>query len=109
MTEHALPRVDPFSWITRGEPWTLNSWGFNVMVGAAYRAAGLQGVALACGTLVMVAAGLVLFLAKRMGSSPAVAATVVLLGSTLLIPWFSARPQLVDYVAVLLLVLLWAA
>ncbi len=106
MAQHAVPSVDPFSWTLRGEPWLLNSWGFNVIVGVSYRAAGLPGVALTCSALFLTAAGLVLLLARRLGATPLVSATLLLLAMPLLIPWFSARPQLVDYVAVLLLVLL---
>ena len=42
----------------------------------------------------------------RLGASPVVASTLLLLTSPLLIAWLSARPQLVDYVAVLALTLL---
>lgn len=101
-----LPAVDPFSWTVPGRPWTLNSWGFNVLIAAVYRGAGLAGVAVACGLLVMATAGLVLVAARRLGASPLVAATLLLLGAVVLIPYLSARPQLVDYVGVLALVLL---
>src|SRR4051812_22123521 len=39
--QRAIPRMDTFSWTAHGEAWTLNSWGYNVVVGAAYRVAGL--------------------------------------------------------------------
>ena len=102
----AIPATDPFSWTALGEPWVINSWGFNVGVAAVYQVAGLPGVALACATLVMAAAGVVLLLARSVGASPVAAATVLLLASPLLIGWLSARPQLVDYIAVPALVLL---
>ncbi len=40
--QRAIPAVDPFSWTALGEPWTVNSWAFNVVIGAAYRLAGCQ-------------------------------------------------------------------
>ncbi|WP_426996548.1 hypothetical protein [Pseudarthrobacter sp. N5] len=101
-----LPTVDPFSWTAGGEPWTLNSWGFNVAMGAAYQVAGLVGVALVCACLVSVVGGLVLLLARRLGASPKVSAWLLLMAVPLLTGWLSARPQLVDYVAVLVLVML---
>lgn len=104
--QRGLPTVDPFSWTVHGQPWTLNSWGFNVAIAAAYRLVGLPGVALACASLVAVVGGMVLLLARRLGASPVVASTLLLLTSPLLIGWLSARPQLVDYVAVLALVML---
>ena len=105
--QRRIPTVDTFSWTVHGRPWTLNSWGFNVVLAAAYRLAGLPGVALACAALVAATGGLVLLLARRLGASPTVAGmSLVLLVAPLLTVYFSARPQLIDYVAVLALVLL---
>lgn len=106
LENRAIPAVDPFSWTAHGEPWTLNSWGYNVVVGAAYQVAGLSGVAVICGAIVMATVAVILLLARRLHSSPLMAATVLLLTSPVLIPWLSARPQLVDYLAVMVLVLL---
>ena len=106
ISHRAIPTVDPFSWTVHGKPWTLNSWGFNVLIAGAYRLAGLPGVAWACAGLAMVAGGLVLFLARHLGASPFVAGVLLLLASPLLLLWLSARPQLADYAAVLLLAIL---
>lgn len=102
----AIPRVDTFSWTVYGKPWTLNSWGFNVLIGLAYRLAGLPGAAWACAGLVMAAAGVTLLLARQLGASPFLAGGLLLLTAPLLIGWLSARPQLVDYVAIPALVML---
>jgi hypothetical protein len=106
LDEGTIPSTDPFSWTVHGQAWTLNSWGFNVLVAGAYRLGELPGVALACAALSAVAFGLVLVLARRLGASAGVAGTLLLLTSPLLIAWLSARPQLVDYIAVLALVFL---
>jgi hypothetical protein len=106
ISHRALPAVDPFSWTAYGKPWTLNSWGFNVLIAGAYRLAGLSGVAWACAGLAMVTAGLMLFLARQLGASPLVAGTLLVLSWPLLVAWLSARPQLVDYIGVLLLAIL---
>lgn len=53
IAERAIPSVDPFSWTAYGESWRLNSWGFNIVVGMAYRVAGLPGVAITCAAMVM--------------------------------------------------------
>jgi len=106
LSQRAIPTADPFSWTAGGKPWTLNSWGFNVLMACAYRLAGLPGVAWACAGLAMVIGGLALLLARQLGASPFVAGTLLLLASTLLTGWLSARPQLADYAAVLVLAIL---
>lgn len=102
----AIPATDSFSWTVHGRPWTLNSWAFNVVVALAYRLAGLAGVAWVCLGLVMVIAALVLALARMLGASPALAGTSLFLGSPLLIGWLTARPQLIDYIAFPILIML---
>ncbi|GER22204.1 hypothetical protein NCCP1664_07010 [Zafaria cholistanensis] len=106
LAQQRIPTADPFSWTAHGESWTLNSWGFNVAVAAVYQAGGLPGVALACAVLVAGIGALVLVLARSLGASPLVSGWLLVLCSPLLIAWLSARPQLVDYAAVLALVLL---
>jgi hypothetical protein len=106
IAHRAIPAADPFSWTVRGKPWTLNSWGFDVLLAAADRVAGLPGVALLCAGFAMVIAGLVLLLARHLGASPLATAAVLLLSTPLLVGWLTARPQLADYLAALVLVLL---
>lgn len=106
ITNRAIPTVDPFSWTAYGKPWTLNSWGFNVLIAGAYRLAGLPGVAWACAGLATVAGGLVLLLARQLGASPPVAGALLVLSWPFLVSWLTARPQLVDYIGVLLLAIL---
>ena len=106
LEQGSIPSADPFSWTAAGRAWTLNSWGFNVMIAAAYELAALPGVALACAAIVTAMYGLTLLLARRLGATPAITAALILLTSPLLVGWLSARPQLVDYLAVLALVLL---
>ena len=106
ISHRAIPTVDPFSWTVYGKPWTLNSWAFNVLIAGAYRLAGLSGVAWACAGLAMVTGGLVLFLARQLGASPPVAGALLALSWPLLVAWLTARPQLIDYIGVLLLAIL---
>ncbi len=106
LTSRELPTVDPYSWTAYGAPWTLNSWGFDLLLGALYRAGGLDLVAWFGAVMVMAIAALALVLARRSGAAPGAAAVVLLLASVVLVGWLSVRPQLVDYAAVLLLVML---
>ena len=106
ISHRTIPTADPFSWTVQGKPWTLNSWGFDVLIAEAYRLAGLPGVAWACAGLTMVVGGLVLLLARQLGASAFLAGMLLLLTSPLLIGWLSARPQLADYAAILVLTIL---
>ena len=106
ISHRAIPAVDPFSWTMRGRPWTLNSWGFNVLLALAYKLAGLPAVAWLCAASVMAIVALVLVLARQLGASALAAGAGLFVVSPLLTGWLTARPQLADYVAVLTLVLL---
>lgn len=99
-----LPSADPFSWTAEGKPWTLNSWAFNVLLGLGYEAAGLAGVALVSAVLVAAVGALVLYLARELGAAPLPSGMVLVASGPLLTLFLSARPQLVDYIAVLALV-----
>lgn len=99
-----IPAVDPFSWTAAGDSWTLNSWGFDVLLALAFRTGGLVLVALACSGLATAVAVLILVLARGRNAAPAISGWILVLVSPLLISWLSARPHLVDYLAVLLLV-----
>jgi hypothetical protein len=104
--DHRIPTHDSFSWTVHGQPWTLNSWGFNVLVALAYRAVGLPGVALACSVLLATIGAVVLQLARSRGASPMVSGALLWAAAVALAGYLSARPQLVDYLCVLVLLIL---
>ncbi|MDQ0258712.1 MFS family permease [Sinomonas atrocyanea] len=104
VSQGRIPSVDPFSWTVSGKPWTLNSWAFDVILGLFYDAAGLVGVALVCACLIAGIGALVLVLARQLGASPVASGWMLVIGAPLLTLFLSARPQLVDYIAVLALV-----
>ncbi|VXB69930.1 hypothetical protein [Aeromicrobium sp. 9AM] len=106
LSHWSLPTTDPYSWTALGRPWRLNSWGFNVVVGALDHIGGLAAVALGSEAIVAAALWVVLLLAKRRDAHPFVAAVSVHVAILLLFTFLSARPQVVDYLAVLLIVLL---
>jgi hypothetical protein len=104
---HRVPAVDPFSWTAYGRPWRPNSWAFDVLLATAYHPGrALVGVALVGIGLTMLAVAAQLLLAARLGAHPVAAGLMVLLATPVIVVWFSVRPQLVDYAAVPLLVVL---
>jgi hypothetical protein len=106
LDHRSIPMVDPFSWTARDAPWQMNSWGFNVLLALAYRAGGLPAVAVFCAALVLGMVALTLLMARRLGATPFATGAVLFAASPLLIEWLSARPQLVDYAAMVGLCLL---
>lgn len=102
----SLPAVDTFTWTVAGESWTLNSWGFNVVLALGHVIGGLVGVAVLAAMAALVVVALMLAVARRLGASPAVAGALTFAAWLVLVPWLSARPQLVDYVGLLVLILL---
>lgn len=106
MAHHAIPATDTFSWTAHGRPYFQNSWGFDVLLAVAYRLGGLPAVAVLCALITLAIVALALMLACTLGASPAASAIAFFLALPLLTGWLSARPQLVDYTAVLGLALL---
>ena len=103
---HAIPTTDAFSWTAHGKPYFQNSWGFDVLLAVADRLGGLPAVAVLCALITLAIVALALALARTLGASAAASAIAFFLALPLLTGWLSARPQLVDYTAVLGLALL---
>lgn len=103
----ALPTYDTLSWTAAGWPWRINSWGFDVLAALAYRAGGLAAVGLLSAALLMTVYVAALILTRCLGGSATLAALLFLVSLPAWELWLAARPQLIDYAAVpLLLVLL---
>ena len=103
VAHRAIPHSDPFSWTVRGKPWTLNSWGFNVLLAALYRLGGLPVAALGAAAVVAGIFAIAVRLARGLGASPLPTGLFLLAGSPLLIAYLAARPGLADYAGTLAL------
>jgi len=101
-----IPTSDSYSWTAHGAEWHPNSWAFDVLLAWVFRLGGLPWTALAAAAFIPIAGLCVGLLARRLGARPGVTALVVFVCFTALLVWFSARPQVVDYAAVPLLLLL---
>jgi hypothetical protein len=100
-----IPAVDTFSWWAFGRPWAPDSWAFDVLLALAYRGGGLRLVAVAGAAAVLAIGAAVLLVARRLGAAPVVACVLVTAWMLVAIGWLSVRPQLVDYLAVPLILL----
>lgn len=101
MESHRIITPDVHTWTVAGNEWTPNSWGWNLVLGAAFKAMGHRGFAL----LVLVGSAVVLvtLIAQSMRRGASVAATAVagvigLLGLTV---WLSPRAHLATLIATL--------
>ena len=100
-----IPRFDTYSWTMSGTPYISNSWLWNVTLGFLYNAGGIWAIPILTFTLILAAMLLlVLVLRKHDLSWSMVFAGVVAFGLFSNI-WLSARPQLIDYICVLSIIL----
>lgn len=92
--EHGnVPRSDPFSFSAAGRPWTAHEWLSEVLMTAAWSAAGWRGIMLLFGTA-MAALFAMLALHLRKWMSPGGAALTLFYVSLALLPAYLARPHL---------------
>jgi hypothetical protein len=88
-----IPRTDPFSFTAAGRSWMTHEWLSEVVMAAAWYAAGWRGIMLLFGT---VAAALYAMLALhlRKWMTPGAAALTLLYVSAALLPAYLARPHM---------------
>jgi hypothetical protein len=100
-----FPSTDPFSGTAAGEPWLNHAWGFELLLYAIYRVAGLEGIVLMQAAFATLAFGALYRLLRLEGVSRAWALGGITLGALATHGFWTPRPQLVTY---LLLVVFWA-
>ena len=101
-----LPHADSYSWTAHGAAWVPNSWGWNVLLAVAYRAAGYAGIAV-LGILALAGAGALLGVTiRRAGAGVGWSALVMQICLGLLALFLYPRAQLADYAAVVAIPLL---
>lgn len=102
----SIPRADNYSWTAQGKPWIPNSWAWNAVLGVAQRLGGLAGIAV-LGIVMTAAIGIACAaVARAAGATTAWTVAVLELIAALFGVFFYARPQIVDYLMVLVLPLL---
>jgi hypothetical protein len=89
-----IPGTDTFTFTAYGEPWLNQQWGAQVVLAAAYRAAGWAGLAILRAALVGALAGLVYLACRRHGTNRRVAAWLTLAAFTIASVALGLRPQL---------------
>jgi hypothetical protein len=102
LSTHHWPTTDPYSFTVAGQPWLSYEWGGDVVLAAAARLAGLQGLD---AVLILLAAavmiGLYCLATLCAGNSKAAfVATTALFA--LVVPSFNLRPQMFGYLFLIL-------
>jgi hypothetical protein len=101
-----LPRHATHSWTAAGRPWTPNSWGWDVILGATYRVGGLTALGVLDIAVVIGLAFAVAVVAARIGAHPWWTAFVFAVVGLFVSPDLRLRPQAVAYVMIFALPML---
>jgi hypothetical protein len=96
LATHAIPRTDPFSSVSAGQPWYAWEWLYDVVVGWLDSAAGLNGVVLFTALII---AGLFAWTFRLLlrGTNVLVAVVLMLLAASAAMIHFQARPHVVSW------------
>ena len=97
----AVNAKDAFSWTAPGLPWHPNGWGFQVLLGAVWKAAGWAGVAVLRVALLGALVAACWHVSARLSAGRWARAGAVWVTAAYVIPWAALRPQLVSYVLLL--------
>ncbi len=103
VAHHAIPRVDPFRFTSRGAPWVDHEWLFQLGVYAVQQLAGLNGL-IVLRAAALAGFGVVLYAAcRRAGASVAPAGLIALAALLGVRPRFLVRPEIATLFAILVL------
>jgi len=97
LSTHTIPRADPFSSTTVGQPWFAWEWLYDVLVGWLDTAAGLNGVVLFAALLIAVTFSWTFRLLLRRKTNLLMALILVLLAASASMIHFLARPHVVSW------------
>lgn len=93
---HGIPRVDPFSYPSAGQPYVDLHWLFQIVVRGIHTLAGEAGLILFATLVILATYGLVYRLARREAPAP-LAAGLTALGAILASERMSPRPEIVSF------------
>jgi hypothetical protein len=103
LNQHALLRQDVFSFTRAGQPFIPFEYGSELVYAAAYRAAGLAGVAVLAGLVLALTYALVARFLVRHGGDPLLAYLVSMAAAVLSAAHWLARPHLFTLLLVVVL------
>ena len=96
---HAIPRVDPFSWTVAGRDWQSNGWLWGVLLWGLWSVGRFVAVAALKPVFVIVCGVVVRWAAEAFGARRSAAMVAALLGVVGTFPFLVERPQMASYLA----------
>jgi hypothetical protein len=102
LSTHAIPRVDPFSSVMRGQPWYAWEWFYDGIVGVLHGVAGLNGVVLFSATVIALTFALVYRKMIESGAQLPVAVVMLLLVFAASSIHILARPHVLSWLFVVM-------
>jgi hypothetical protein len=97
LSGNGWPRTDPFTFTVPDHAWVDTSWGYQVVLALAGRAAGAAGIVLLHVALVLAAFGTVFATARLVGGDRDALPALLLLGVLASEMRFEVRPELLSY------------
>ena len=101
-----LPRTDPFSFTSAGEPWVTHEWLTEVLFALIARHVGYIGNVALCATLGTGSALAIWATARRRGLGPRAATLLMVWAFAIMLPLANVRPQMVTMLGLALTALL---
>lgn len=92
---------DTFSWTAQGQEYLSNSWLWNIVLAFSYNIFGEIGIALVAGIGVLLINLLFVVSLRKCLYSWKTTTIIIISNSLLIYPWLTQRPQLFDYVSIM--------
>lgn len=101
-----ISHYDTYSWTMNGAPYTSNSWLWNVTLGILYNIGGIGTIVFLTFVLIFAAMALMVVLFRKCNVPWSMVFVGIAIFGLFSNVWLSARPQLVDYLSVLCILLI---
>jgi hypothetical protein len=106
LSSGSIAHYDTYSWTMGGAPYTSNSWLWNVTLGFLYNLGEIRTIPCLAFVLILAAMSLLTLVLRKHNISWAMVFVGIAIFGLFSNVWLSARPQLIDYLSVLSILLI---